>query len=84
MKAKLYVRVAKDDNAHRWDHRTKAIAQTKLNREPLTAGDRVLPTVYFAIDLDVADDLFEQAERVIASMEVTGAQAEVAAQVASV
>lgn len=71
MKVKTYLRVARNDGGR---SRYKVEASARPNYRPLTSGDgrneRALPTVAFAVVLDIDDAVFAQAERVLAEIEV--------------
>ena len=79
MKVVAYLRVAEGPRGPRVE------ASTKPNHAPLTTGtgwkEKVLPTVAFALQLDVPDELINQAEQVIAELEIPKEQAQIAADV---
>jgi hypothetical protein len=77
MKVKAYLRVAKDRNG-----RSRVQANAKPSQAPLTRSDgTILPTVSFAVELDVPDAMFRRAEQVIATLTIPESQAEIAAEV---
>lgn len=80
MKVKTYLRVAKNDGG-RTPYKVEASARP--NNKPLTAGEgrheRVLPTISFAVVLDIDPAAFEQAEQVLAEIEIPTAAINVAA-----
>jgi hypothetical protein len=77
VKIKAHIRVAKDRNG-----RNKIAATVKPNPHPLTKADgTVLPTISFAVEFDVPDGMFRQAEQVIATLTIPESQAEIAAEV---
>lgn len=81
MKVKTHIRVAKNGRTGR----TTVAASTRASVQPLyDSQNRTLPTVAFALVLDVPDELFRQAEKVIAEIEVKGTQAKIAAEVKTV
>jgi hypothetical protein len=76
MKTRVYVRVAKGP-------RGAQVAMTqKPNHGALTSGreGKYLPTVAFALDLDVPDALFKRAELAVAELRVTEDSAQIAAE----
>lgn len=79
MKTRIYLRVAKNPSG-----RTKAKVQAgaKPSSVPLTdSSGYELPTVAFAIDVDLPDAAFKQAEQVIAELTIPEGQYRVAADV---
>lgn len=71
MKIRAYIRVAKNGSKY------LVAAQSKENNQPLhkisygSVGNKeFLPTVAFAVDLNVPDELFAKASRVIAEINV--------------
>jgi hypothetical protein len=67
MKYKIYMRVAKTDGRTGY----KVSASTRPNNEPINSGTyntTWYPTVAFAVLIDLPDELFNQAERVIAEL----------------
>lgn len=83
MKVKTYLRVARDSRRGT----TKVVASAKPNLAPLTKGSArsevYLPTIHFAIELDIAPDAFAQAEKVIGTLAIPAAAITVAAEVIS-
>lgn len=80
MKVKTYLRVAKTKRG------AKVVAGSKPNQKPLVrdAGYRteeVLPTIAFAVILDIPDEEFARAEQVLAEIGVQPEQTTVAAEV---
>lgn len=82
MKVRTYIRVGKRStgrNAFAID------ASHKPSSAPLALGSghrrKILPTVAFAIDLDIPDAAFKQAEQVIAEIKIPADQIEIAAEV---
>lgn len=79
-KVKMYVRVAKDG------YKYKLEAGTKENVTPLHKGGgynsskEYLPTVAFAVNLDMPDELFSKAAKVIAEINVAMKDVVVAAE----
>jgi hypothetical protein len=78
MKVKVYLRVAKT--------RGKAGARAVATMQPclgaLLDGDgKVLPTIAFAVVLDIDPDAFHSAEAVIAELAIGAADVQVAAEV---
>lgn len=84
MKVRAYLRVAKTGRGSRSPY--KIHASSKPDHRPLSSGygrsETVLPTVAFAIDVDIPDKLFKQAEQVIAEITIPEDQAVIAAEVA--
>lgn len=68
-------------------YKQKVSASTKSSSEPLKiAGsynnpDQWLPTVGFAVDFNIPDELFSQAQQVIAEIDVTQKGAKVLAEI---
>lgn len=80
MKVKTYLRVAVGGRGPR------VVASTKPNYQPLTKGqgtyhEEPLPTAAFALVLDIPDEIFERAEKVLAEVAVDPSEAAVAAEV---
>lgn len=78
MKAKVYLRVARNPDSGR----THVAANVRPNSSPLTtgAGD-ALPTVAFGVVLDIPDRMFKQAEQIIAELKIPESAVEIAAEV---
>jgi hypothetical protein len=78
MKVKTYMRVG-------WDakrRKAQVVANTKPSGRPLRRSDgEPLPTVAFAVELDLPDELFTRAERVIAMLSIPPESAVIAAEV---
>lgn len=77
----VYLRVSKDGGRG-----PKVVASTKPNYEPLKTragqwNEKALPTLAFAIELEIPDDAFDTAARVIASLEIPEDATQVAATV---
>jgi hypothetical protein len=78
MKAKVYMRVAV--NEQRRKH--QVAVGLKANYAPLTdSRGNALPTVAFALVLDVPDELFARAEQAIAEIKIPEDQVAIAAEV---
>lgn len=77
MKVRVYLRVAKTQTKRGFSVDGR---NTPTNR-PLEDRTRVLPTVAFALDLDIPDALFAQAERVIAEISIPEEATQIAADV---
>ena len=74
------MRVAKSHNG-----RVKIAANARPSDEPLKdSNGYALPTVSFAIQLDIPDKLIYQAEQVIAELKISEDQARIVAEVAEV
>lgn len=80
MKVRTYIRVAKKAPGSRSPHYMLK-ANVTPSTEPLYSGPEPLPTVSFAIDLDLPDEMFKTAERVIAEIVIPPEAAEIAATV---
>lgn len=81
MKVRTYLRVGKKEPGRRGP---KALvkAGTMPSEEPLQDSmGRLVPTVAFAVDLDIPDEMFERAEQVIAELVVDAESATIAAKV---
>lgn len=80
-KVKTYLRVARNDGGRT---RFKVEASAAPNYKPLTVGsgvsERPLPTIAFAVVLDIDDFAFTQAARVIAEIQVPNGVPVVAAE----
>lgn len=77
MKAKVYLRVARDDRG-----KAKVAANVRPNDAPLTdSNNYVLPTVAFGVVLDIPDALFSRAAEIIATLTIPEDQAHIAAKV---
>jgi hypothetical protein len=77
MRVKTYVRVGFDKRTRQ----SKVETNPKPNYRPLTRGNAPLPTVAFAIWLDVPDGMFAQAEQVIATLTIPESAVKIAAEV---
>lgn len=82
MKTTIYLRVAKTKKG------AKCSASSKPNNEPLqltkgwnNSSKEFVPTVAFAVTVDIPDSLFNKASQVIASLSVTEKNSIVAAQI---
>lgn len=80
-KVTAYLRVAKyGGNSRRAPF--KIAANSKPNHTPLESGTGVpLPTLAFAVELDLPDDAFKGAERVIAKITIPKDALKIAAEV---
>jgi len=78
-KAKLYVRAAMVDDE------ITIKASTKVNHEALSKyhgrTKYIFPTIYFAVDFDLPEKLFEQAEKVLATIDVDSDKVKIASTV---
>jgi hypothetical protein len=80
MKKTIYVRVAKYANCRKADYKVEA--KTEPDQRPLIgASATVLPTVAFALELDIPESAFRSAEQVVASIQIPEEQLEIAAKV---
>ena len=80
MKVRAYVRVGKNSASARKPYRVDASASA--NHLPLVASTgQTLPTIAFAIDLDIPDEMFNKAEQVIAEIVIPEEAVEIAAEV---
>lgn len=78
MKARVYLRVARDKKRRT----TKVMANVKPNHAPIAdPSGNLLPTIAFGLDLEIPDKVFEQAEQVIATIQIPDSAAEIAAEV---
>lgn len=83
MKVTAYLRVATDERSRTAQgRRTKVVASNRPSDAPIyNSADEALPTVAFAIDLDVPDAMFRRAEDVVAELKVTPRSGKIAATV---
>lgn len=79
-KVRTYIRVAKQGYKYRVDAGTKENV-TPLHRPVPFNQKEFLPTVYFAVDLNIPDELFSKASRVIAEINVGLKDAVIAADI---
>lgn len=80
MKFPVYLRIAKTDTRKRY----KVAASTDPNNEPLNSGGYGVvwhPTVAFAVNVEIPDELFNQAGRVIAELNVSMREAMVSSEI---
>lgn len=82
MKTTLYIRVAKTKKGN------KVAATSKPSVEPLSGTESTrgyakvfLPTVAFAISVEIPDSLFNKASQVVATLNITEKQSVIAAQI---
>lgn len=74
MKATTYLKFAKNNLG-----RVKVVASAKADSTPVNDSyGKPLPTVYFAVDFNIPDELFEQASNVIASIDVQSQDVKIA------
>lgn len=76
MKVKAYVRVGKPEYG-----RVKVSASNKPNEAPLTDSQGPVPTVAFAVEVELPDVMFKRAQQIIADLKVPESQATIAAKV---
>lgn len=68
MKQTVYLRIAK----HPRRSHVKVTAGTKPNDAQLSdSAGNAMPTIAFAVDVNIPDDMFKQAQRVVAELDVT-------------
>jgi hypothetical protein len=80
VKVRAHIRVGRNTQSARRPYRVDASASP--NQMPLVSSTgHTLPTVTFAIDLNIPDELFEQAQRVIAEITIPPEAAQIAAEV---
>jgi hypothetical protein len=80
MKARVYLRIAKMKKTSR-NPGYKVQAGVRPSDVPLSTESQWLPTVAFALDLDIPDEKFAEAEQVIAEIVIPEDQAVIAAEV---
>lgn len=81
MKVKVYMRLGKRTRRSKYGPAVVE-AGVKPSLKPLSENNgTILPTVAFAVELDVPDSAFEQAEKVIAEIEVDEQSFDIAAEV---
>jgi hypothetical protein len=77
MKTRIFLRVAKNG------YKTKVEASTKSNEEPVFLPKKynrervALPTVGFAVDFEIPDELFSRASVVVATINIATKDAKV-------
>jgi len=83
MNTRIYLRIAKTGNRRGY----KVAASTTPNYAPLEGNKgwntncKSYPTVAFAVDFNIPDELFKQAERVLGEINITTKQARVATEI---
>lgn len=77
---KVYLRVGKSRTGSTRG-RLYTSASTKVNHEPLQNANGFVPTVAFAVSIEIPDHLFANAEKVIADLKVTSSKADVCAEI---
>lgn len=77
---KVYLRVGKARTGSTRG-RLYTSASTKVNHEPLTNAQGFVPTIAFAVNIEIPDHLFNNAEKVIADLKVTSSKADICAEV---
>lgn len=86
MKIRTYIRVAKQKSGRsgiKVDASTKDIPQPLFR--PLYRGEKeYLPTVRFAVDFEIPDELFSQASKVVGEINIALDKAKIAAELPSV
>lgn len=84
MRIKIYIKVAKDG------YKNKVSGSTKSSDEPLSKagkygqGKTFLPTVGFAVDFDIPEELFSRAQTTIASINVGTKEAKILSELPKV
>ena len=81
MKVTAYLRVAKTEKSGRNRQGVRFAVGSNPDQRPLETDRYVLPTVAFAIDLDIPDEAFEAASRVVAELVVPNENLQIAAEV---
>lgn len=79
MKAKVYMRVGRKSNGGK----PSVVGTAKPTLAFLRDVNGVIPTVAFAVELEIPDALFKQAENVIATIKVDTEKATIAAHIPS-
>lgn len=80
MKYPIYLRVAKTESRNGY----KVSASTKPNNEPLNSGSyntEWFPTVAFKVNIDIPDELFNQASRLVAELTVGMKEAKISGEI---
>ena len=81
MKSKIYLRVAKSEGRKGF----KVAASTEPNNAPITSqdyrGHTFYPTVAFAVEFNIPDELFDQASKVVAEINIALKQAKIAGEI---
>lgn len=83
MKIPVYLRVAKTDGRKGY----RVTASATPNHEPIWSeayrnGRTYHPTIAFAVNLNIPDEMFDSAERVVAELNVAMKDAEVSTEIA--
>ena len=76
----IYIRVAKTESRKGY----KVSALTNPSNEPLNGGsfgDSWFPTVAFRVDVDIPDELFNQAGRLIAELNIGMKEAQISSEI---
>jgi len=80
MKTRIYLRIARGSRG-----KSRVMASVSPKIEPIKSGSgysvEYLPTVYFAVDFNIPNDLFEQAQIPIAEINVAMKDAKVAGEI---
>jgi hypothetical protein len=80
MKYPIYLRVAKTNSRKGY----RVTAGITPNNEPLNSGSyntEWYPTVAFAVNIEIPDELFNQASRIIAELNVAMKEAQVSTEI---
>lgn len=81
MKVPIYLRIAKTNGRKGY----KVAASSEPNSEPLSRDDyrgkEFFPTVAFCVSVDVPEEFFKQAERVIAELNIGMKEAQVSTEI---
>ncbi len=82
MRTRVYLKIAKTSQ---YGNKFKVHASTKSSEDPINVknykGTTHYPTVGFAVDFNIPDELFSRAQQVIAEIDVTARGAKVLAQI---
>ena len=78
MKDKVYLRVAKTKRG-----KLRYTASTRPSNAPISEqyGDTFLPTISFALELDIPDELFKKAEQTIAKINLEAKDVNINAEI---
>lgn len=80
-KLTVYLRVGDKGPDTSSPHRFRTVATAEPSQEPVMGGSYILPTCAFALELDIPDEAFHSAARIVAKLEVPEERLRIAAKV---